>query len=228
MPRTTSLSHGLVTNDEKAMAEGNAGSPYLACKRDRVLQLSDTLAKKKWIGFDLDDTLHEFRRASTAASIKVLEAIREKYGVPFATLKSQYDEILRWSFKLTQNYKMLGKKAVVITEGPQDAQEWTVENLGISPYVDYLATTNHFKISKTDGLFNRVLERIGIAPSDVAYVGDNEHRDVIPAIAEGIFSFHFAETLDCDLEACPPRISSLSQLEDLILCGEENTPQQEE
>ncbi|RYC65471.1 hypothetical protein CHU98_g747 [Xylaria longipes] len=185
-----------------------------------------------WV--DLDDTLHKFRQASLAASNRVLEAMHERYGIPFALLKSRYSEILRTStsnasadgkssseyrrerFRTVASYfslplehgdpflnqllhlyetslkksltlksgalnllrtiKRLGKRIVIITEGPQDAQEWTVENLGISPYIDFLATTNHFKISKTDGLFTKVLETLGITPSEIVYVGDNEHR----------------------------------------------------
>ncbi|KAI0435983.1 HAD-like domain-containing protein [Xylaria telfairii] len=202
--------HGLVTNNEKTMIEDRLGRLYLACWKDHVSQLHDSLAEKRWIGFDLDDTLHEFRLASSAASDKVLETMHERYGIPFASLKHRYSEILQTStsnaftdgktsseyrrerflavashfflpleyddlflsellhiyetslkeslelksgaLSLLRTVKRLGKKIVVITEGPQDAQEWTVENLGISPYIDFLATTNHFKISKTDGL----------------------------------------------------------------------------
>ncbi|KAI0856464.1 HAD-superfamily hydrolase, subfamily IA, variant 1 [Xylaria cubensis] len=247
----------------------------LSCGRDRICQLKDSLAEKQWIGFDLDDTLHEFRRASSVASIKVFEAMHERYGVPLDELKSRYGEILRTStsnaftdgkssleyrkerflavashfslplehdtpflsqllhlyeaslqeslelrsgaLDLLKTIKRLNKKIIVITEGPQDAQEWTVQKLGISPYIDFLATTNHFKVSKTEGLFSRVLETLGITASEIAYVGDNEYRDMKPAIAEGILSFHLAESLDCNLELYPPRINSLKELECILL-----------
>ncbi|KAI0971605.1 HAD-like domain-containing protein [Xylaria arbuscula] len=260
--------HGLVTNDEKSIIEKSLGESYLACWRQHILHLRDILGEKQWIGFDLDDTLHEFRRASSAASNRVLEAIQEHYGVPFAELKSQYSEVLRASTsnafsdgKLSSEYrrdrflavanhfslslsdsfltqllhlyeatlkeslelksgalsllkeiKCSGKKVVILTEGPQDAQKWTVENLGISPYIDFIATTNYFKVTKTDGLFTQVLETLRITPSEIAYVGDNENRDMIPAIAEGIFSLHFAEGSNCNLEIYPPRINTLNKL----------------
>ncbi|KAI1273457.1 Haloacid dehalogenase-like hydrolase [Xylaria sp. FL0933] len=271
-------SHGLVTNDEKDIIEHNLGELYLACWRDHVLQLSHILAEKPWIGFDLDDTLHEFRRASSNASNKVLEAMQERYAVPFAALKSQYSEILRSStsnafsdgkssseyrrdrflavakhfdlplkpddpflsqllglyetalkdslelksgaLSLLKAIKRLGKQIVIITEGPQDAQEWTIENLGLTAYVDFLATTNHFKVSKTNGLFSKVLETLGITPSEIAYVGDSEQRDIVPATAEGMFCFHFAEGKNCNLEACPPRINTLNKLEYILSCHE--------
>ncbi|KAI0479871.1 HAD-superfamily hydrolase, subfamily IA, variant 1 [Xylaria cf. heliscus] len=261
------------------MVDDNSDCLSLPCWRDHVRQLAVSLAEKQWIGFDLDDTLHEFRRASSAASSKVLQAMHERYGIPLASLKDLYGQILRTStsnafsdgkssseyrterflavashfslplehddpflgqllylyetslkdslelksgaLNLLRTIKRLGKKVVVITEGPQDAQEWTIENLGISPYIDFLATTNHFKISKIDGLFPKVLDTLGIAPSEIAYVGDNEHRDMKPAIAEGILSFHLAENLDCNLEVHPPRINTLNELEYILLSSEE-------
>ncbi|KAI0448413.1 Haloacid dehalogenase-like hydrolase [Xylaria acuta] len=165
-------------------------------------------------------------------------AMRERYRIPFPSLKSRYSEVVRTSTSnafadgrssseyrrgrfLLRTIKRLGKKIVVITEGPQDAQEWTVENLGISPYIDFLATTNHFKISKTDRLFTKVSEKLGITSSEIAYVGDNEHRDMKPAIAEGILSFHLDESLNCNLEVYPPRINTLNKLEHILLSSGE-------
>ncbi|KAI1735413.1 HAD-superfamily hydrolase, subfamily IA, variant 1 [Xylaria scruposa] len=263
----------------EATMEGSLGHLRLPRWQDRICQLKDSLAEKQWIGFDLDDTLHEFRRASSAASNKVLEAMHERYGIPLDALRSQYGEVLRTStsnaftdgksssdyrrerflavasgfslplehdtpflshllhlyetsleeslelksgaLNLLKTIKRLDKKIVVVTEGPQDAQEWTVQKLGISPYIDFLATTNHFKVSKTDGLFSRVLETLGITASEIAYVGDNEYRDMKPAIAEGILSFHLAEGLQCNLDLYPPRINTLNELEYILLFGSE-------
>lgn len=107
----------------------------------------------------------------------------------------------------------MGKKIVVMTEGPQDAQERTVQGLGIGGYIDFLATTNHFRVSKTSGLFPRVLEHLGISPGDMVYVGDNEQRDMEPAMAEGIFSIHLAETKHVSLNTFPPQINTLRKLQ---------------
>jgi putative hydrolase of the HAD superfamily len=49
---------------------------------------------------------------------------------------------------------------------------------------------NHFWVTKTSGLFPKVLEQLGISPRDIVYVGNSEQRDMKPAIAEGIFSIH--------------------------------------
>jgi putative hydrolase of the HAD superfamily len=82
-------------------------------------------------------------------------------------------ELKEGAMSLLAYLKSIGKKIIVITEGPQDAQEWTLENLGPSKYVDYLATTNHFGVSKVDGLFEKVLAEVGIEAEELAYVGDS-------------------------------------------------------
>ena len=59
------------------------------------------------------------------------------------------------------------KNTVIVTEGPRDAQKWTVEQLGLAPYVDVLATLNEIGLAKDAGLFGEVLERCGIRKEDV-------------------------------------------------------------
>lgn len=87
--------------------------------------------------------------------------------------------------------KEKGCKIVVVTEGPQDAQERAVEKLGIVDKIDVLVTSNRFGISKTNGLFPKVLEDLGINASDMVYIGDSEERDMVPARAAEILSIHF-------------------------------------
>jgi putative hydrolase of the HAD superfamily len=135
----------------------------------------------------------------------------DHHAVGGAPIRSRYRAI-HLARCLLKTIKHLSKKVVVITEDPQDAQEWTIENLGISSRVDFNATMNHLKVTKTDRLFPRVLETLGIDPPEIAYVGDNEQRDMKPAMAEGISSFHLAENRNCNLKASPPRINTLNKL----------------
>ncbi|KAL8387203.1 hypothetical protein RB595_010081 [Gaeumannomyces hyphopodioides] len=266
--------HGLLSNGEKTRIEEQLGRLYLGCWRDDTQRLRTILLEKTWVSFDLDDTLHEFRRASSAATETVFTKITERHGVPAPALKEEYSKILRkgtanafsdgktsfdyrrerfssllkhfslpndtgfmdtlltsyeaalvasfelkcGALSLLSTIKNLGKKIVVITEGPQDAQERTVEALGIAGYVDFLATTNHFGVSKVDGLFGKVLQQLGVYPSDIAYIGDNYERDMKPAMADGIFSIHLAEAKNVSLNSFPPRINTLKKLQ-LILSG---------
>ncbi|TQN66479.1 Glyceraldehyde 3-phosphate phosphatase [Colletotrichum shisoi] len=261
--------HGLLTLEEKEKIERTLCRSYLDCWRDKVDQLRATLSGKTWFGFDLDDTLHEFRLASSTATNEALEVLSQNYGTSMEVLKKEYSCILRTktsnafsdgktSFEyrrerftlllerisqtatptflaslleiyektlkdalqlkcgaigLLATLKRLGKKIVIITEGPQDAQERTIRHLGIAEQVDALVTTNSFKLSKVDGLFPKVLQHLGITPAEMAYIGDNEQRDMEPASAEGIFCIHFAEAANFSLDVYPPRINTLAKLD---------------
>ncbi|BCR89308.1 HAD family hydrolase [Aspergillus chevalieri] len=233
-----------------------------------------TLQLKKYFGFDLDDTLHGFRKASAVASLAVFEAVQQQSDISIETLKATYTEILRsktasaftegktsteyrrdrferllqahgleisdtilehlldiyknslqaalelkpGALSLLQTLKRLDKKIIVITEGPQDAQEWTVQELGIAPYIDILVTTNEVGKSKVDGLFSIVLEKYDINAGDIVYVGDNEARDVVPARSEGLLSVLYDERGETRLDKIDGlRVESLRKLED-ILC----------
>lgn len=262
--------HGLLSNAEKDDIEERVGRHYLRfCWQDDVLRLRAMLAERSWIGFDLDDTLHEFRRSSGAATNKVLEKISSEYSTSIPELKDEYSKVLKektanafsdgktsfdyrrdrfasvlanlclpqrddfiedlletyestlreslelkcGALELLSTIKSMGKKIVIMTEGPQDAQERTVEGLGITKYIDFLATTNHFGVAKIDGLFANVLDHLQISSGDLAYVGDSEERDMSPAIADGIFSIHLAEAKHVSLNTMPPRINTLRKLQ---------------
>ncbi|UPK97393.1 hypothetical protein LCI18_008328 [Fusarium solani-melongenae] len=234
-------------------------------------KLLETLQTKTWFGFDLDDTLHEFRRASRAAVAHCLTRIsNENPHIKIEKLQEQYQIILKQgtasaftdgktshdyrrerfsgtlshfelnhdsieellqdyervlvenltlkpgAFLLLKAIKESGRRITVITEGPQDAQERAVRDLGIASYIDFLATTNRFGVAKTSGLFGRVLKHLDIQPSDIVYVGDSKERDVEPATHAGIYTIHLREDLAVSLALNPPSINSLEVLAQLV------------
>jgi putative hydrolase of the HAD superfamily len=264
--------HNLVTKKEKEYIENEIGRLYVDVWGAKVVEVRDILREKEWFGFDLDDTLHEFRKASGAATASTLNLIAEKYILSLVDLGKTYSEVLaqktstafvegkssheyrkerfsavlehysvqvddRFLAKLLLNYeheltsalelkcgafdllkllKSLGKKVVVITEGPEDAQRRTVQALGIAHMIDFLATTNSFGLSKSTGLFRMVLVRLGICAADIAYIGDNADRDMTPALAEGIYSVHYAEQRPFSLDTTPVTINTLRKLGHMI------------
>lgn len=169
--------------------------------------LANQLRAAKWYAFDLDDTLHNFRKASAAAVTAVLrdvlEVIESAYSLEdlraeykrilvsgtasaFIDGKSShqyredrlrqlvrkcsinlpkgrmqcllhlYEEVLIKSLELKNGVLDLfealqrhGHKIAVISEGPQDAQERTIEALGLTSNIDYLATITAI-VWKTD------------------------------------------------------------------------------
>lgn len=121
------------------------------------------------------------------------------------------------ALSLLQTLKRLGKWVLIITEGPQDAQEWTIQELGIAPSIDILVTTNEVGKSKVDGLFSVVLEKYGIEAGDIVYVGDNEIRDARPAREEGLLAVLYDERRETRLDDLGAlRVSSLGELRDAL------------
>ncbi|OTA99164.1 hypothetical protein M426DRAFT_76559 [Hypoxylon sp. CI-4A] len=225
-------------------------------QQDPQTRLRAILTEKTWFGFDLDDTLHEFRRSSGKAINQVFEDISGRYGTPVPALRDEYMKILKektagafsdgkTSFdyrrerfssllahfflpvdsqfmdELLNSYETTLMASLELKKGPQDAQERAVKGLGIDGHIDFLATTNHFRTAKTDDLFPRVLEHLGISAGDIAYIGDNVQRDMEPAMAAGIFSIHLAEKESESLGSSPPRIDTLKKLHYIL---EDNIP----
>ncbi|KAJ5941376.1 hypothetical protein N7516_001544 [Penicillium verrucosum] len=235
------------------------------------------IGSKAWFGFDLDDTLHEFRRASANASVCVFETIHASNNkISVKILRNTYQDILRsatanaftdgrisseylcerfgrllqahgliddslldrllevyrdslrenltlktGTLHLLQTLQGLGKKVIVITEGPTDAQQWTVQELGIQSYIDVLVTSNEVGKSKVDGLFGVVLEKYGIAAEDIVYFGDNGIRDVQAAREEGILAVLYDEKEQSRLyDASGLRVNSWAVIEKVLVHGE--------
>ena len=268
--------HGLLSILELEQIEAEVGNLYLEAWGPRIDSVVALLAKKTWFGFDLDDTLHEFRKASAHAARSVFEAIQVMYpesDKQVDDLNATYREILRTktanaftdgrssedyrrerfsllleaheyesspeilkqllvvyqtslrealtlkagAFNLLQKLKALGKNVMIVTEGPQDGQEWTVAELGLKPFIDILITTNEVGKSKVDGLFSAVLANHNIVPEDLIYIGDNPQRDILPAQAAGIDTVLYDENSNC-LFSDPQnlRLNSLPKLEYLV------------
>ncbi|KAL2843174.1 HAD-like domain-containing protein [Aspergillus pseudoustus] len=244
----------------------------MAGKLEAVRTYRGRLAAASWVGFDLDDTLHEFRSASSTASKTVFVTISGRHGIPTTQLQDQYTVILReltshafsdgrtshdyrrerfvalleafsvpvesefiqdllalyesslkaslrlktGAANLLQKLISLGKKIVVVTEGPQDAQEWTIANLSIAPYIDYLVTTNKFGATKTTGLFSLVLKHLNIDSNEIVFIGDNLKRDIEPATEEGILCIYLAENEGSWTGDGPFWVKELAEIETLL------------
>lgn len=227
----------------------------------------------RWIAFDLDGTLHDFKRASAQAAEAVFGEIERRSGIGVDDLGVAYRGILsaaqrehfvhskasreyraerfrallaafdqppdRYLDRLLDIYdaalrealelkpgaqqalteaKRVQLSVMVISEGPHDAQARTIDRLGIASNIDLLVTSAGEGMSKTDGLFERALERAECAHDEVVYVGDSIDRDVVPTSALGIASIYMGEdelpdgaaAIRLDLEALSRLLSKLT------------------
>lgn len=122
---------------------------------------------------------------------------------------------------LLEKLKARGKGVIIVTEGPQDGQEWTVAELGLKLFIDILITTNEIGKSKVDRIFPAVLVNHNITPGDLVYVGDNQQRDILPARAAGIDTVLYDENGNCLFDDPHRlRLNSLPKLEYLVDCSD--------
>lgn len=269
---SSSESYNLLSNPHVEDIEGQLDPHYLRTNGPQVQDLGNRLFQHTWFGFDLDNTLHEFRKASKAASHVVFEQTSKYSNVPIDELAATYVKILKrktasaftdgknsdyhrqarfralleahgiqvndndvadlallykdaladalevkpGALSLLRYLRSIGKKVAVITEGPQDAQEWTLEKLGLAEYVDLLVTTNKFGKSKVDGLFGTVLDYLGIEGMDMVYIGDSFERDMLPAGREGIMTIRLSEGEDVVLGREEIKVDSLLKIEHIL------------
>lgn len=209
--------------------------------------MSQTRDTDLWVAFDLDDTLHDFRGASSKAMARVYGEIAEQYGSSPEVLRQHYRQIVSeetrgafadgqtstyyrsrrmarllaavnvdpspqrvarlvtlykrallnalritpGAYALLRSLRTRGYRIAVISEGPSDAQEWTLQRLGIAQFVDLLVTSGEERKTKTEGLFERARHRIGPSHSSPLFIGDSLERDVHPAAQAGFRSVLF-------------------------------------
>ena len=202
----------------------------------------------KWVGFDLDDTLHFYRKASGHACEAVFDYLDEEFGCGASELEAAYagilkdaqmgafadgrsardcraerfgtllaafsiisyrhleavldlyDEALSKNLELKEGAKETllaaranGLRIMIVSEGPHDAQESTLERLGISPLVDLLVTSAAEKTSKRSGLLKIALGRAHCAAQELIYVGDSLAHDIGPAHEAGVPAIYVGE-----------------------------------
>ncbi|KAF2109589.1 hypothetical protein BDV96DRAFT_604487 [Lophiotrema nucula] len=97
-------------------------------------------------------TSHEYREERFRAVLQhfsrdVSEKDMERFLATYEETLTKALELKCGALDLFDTLRAMGKKIAVITEGPQDAQERTMQALGIADKVEFLATTNAFGLS---------------------------------------------------------------------------------
>lgn len=87
-------SHQLLTCEELELVEDSMGKQYLELWGRKLGENRTILHSKDWFAFDLDDTLHDFRKASSTALLAVLSRIKEDHGTNIDEMQKPYRFIL--------------------------------------------------------------------------------------------------------------------------------------
>ena len=164
-------------------------------------------------------------RSAFAYRFERMEQLLHRTGVNEqfpTTLVTIYVEHLERALKLTHDaytaltrLRQAGHNIAVVTEGPHDAQIWTLEKLGISSLVDQLITSNQERVSKQDGLFGVFSDRTKASPPHCLVVGDSIQNDILPTLAIGMNAVHYDPRNLGPAIPGASRIHYLSQVENI-------------
>lgn len=100
-----------------------------------------------------------------------------EYNMNFSKNITPFKNVIKLFTKL----KKKEKKIAIVTEGPHDAQEFVLQQLGLIPLKDALITSSYYNLSKSEGLFKQALELTKASSRDVLILGDSIERDILPA-----------------------------------------------
>jgi FMN phosphatase YigB (HAD superfamily) len=105
----------------------------------------------------------------------------------------------------------LGLRVCAVGNAPQETEEL------LGGVVDVLGSSERWGVAKpAAGFFARVIDAVGVAPDEIAYVGDRIDNDVRPARSAGLIAVHIRRGpwgyLQSGSEEADLQISSLSEL----------------
>ncbi|QDS77883.1 hypothetical protein FKW77_000431 [Venturia effusa] len=85
-------SHGLLTHEEVVTIESRVGREYMRLwnTSSEIEPIRKALKQATWFAFDLDDTLHGYRKASAHAMQAVLAQVSETQQIPLKDLETEY------------------------------------------------------------------------------------------------------------------------------------------
>ncbi|RIM30874.1 HAD family hydrolase [Staphylococcus chromogenes] len=112
-----------------------------------------------------------------------------------------------------------GYKIGVIANGKSNIKHYRIYALGIEDYVNHLSTSETVGFRKPHPrIYEDILEKLNVAPSEVIYVGDDALNDVAPARAMGMVSIWYRHKEgDVELEPLASEMDfEISTLEELL------------
>jgi putative hydrolase of the HAD superfamily len=113
---------------------------------------------------------------------ELAERLHLRYGQLYESRWRAFDE----SVEVLKKLKDAGKRLAVITNGDGTAQRGKLKATGLEPWFESVIVSDEVKVRKPDPAIFRLSEQaLGLAPAQLAYVGDRTEVDVAGAKASG-------------------------------------------
>jgi putative hydrolase of the HAD superfamily len=107
-------------------------------------------------------------------------------------------------------------QVAVLSNGNQEQQEKKISRTGLAPYIDVVLTSELLGVAKPSSrAFELACRRLGVRPSETAYVGDRIDVDAIAAGAAGLRGI-WLNRLGAEIPAGVETVSTLADLENVL------------
>jgi putative hydrolase of the HAD superfamily len=165
--------------------------------RPKEIMFSDLVSRLPWFQSPTADTMREFWYTRSPRCMKGREGLHE-------TL---------------QTLRERGFRLGIITNGQAQAQNATIDAIGVRDYMDTVVVSETVGYRKPDPtIFKLALQKLNAAPSTTLFVGDHPLNDVFGAVTSGIVSVWLSDGFDWPGHYPEPefQISSLPELVQLV------------
>lgn len=132
-----------------------------------------TYRRQSWLGALVECGVEDVTLAERLAA--AFPAERARRNVPFPEAPAVLERL--------QRTRHLG----LVTNGSPDLQRAKLEQSGLAAYFAVVLVSGEVGIGKPEaGIFRLALERLGVAPTEAVFVGDDPARDIVGAQQAGL------------------------------------------
>ena len=117
-----------------------------------------------------------------------------EFEVPFREEHIRNISLFPWTVPVLEALRQKGVRMAMVTNGWSWVQRKKLEKTGISHFFEEIAIAEEVGVSKPDPrIFLQTAERLGVAPGDCLFVGNDPTTDIAGARASGIDSLWITE-----------------------------------
>ncbi|MHA1230467.1 MAG: TIGR02253 family HAD-type hydrolase [Candidatus Helarchaeota archaeon] len=146
----------------------------------------------------------------------VQAAVIAYHNVKFKEIKP-FDDVIPFFEKIKHEYTSI--KISILTDGLPDKQYEKILRLGLHEYLNDIIISDEVGVRKPNvKLYKLALERLGMSPEEVIYVGDHYETDIIPPLKLGIHAvyIHRGGKYDIKISREPKPEYEIHKLDELI------------
>ncbi len=171
---------------------------YLQARHEIHLELAETAASHNRLLY-FQRTLERIDHHAVTAAL----SLDQYYWNHFLEQMVPYDHVYDFLHNVQE------QKICIVTDLTAHIQFRKIDKLGLTPYVDYIVTSEEAGKEKPHPyIFLLALRKLGLGPESVCMIGDNYAKDIVGADRLGMDSYWYNPK--GIQEPLPPRVTSFA------------------